>query len=127
MPLGASSVGKEAFKCVLAERWEGDNGIKERSSRFGCATGMEIAGGPRNIVFSTFAETNEQKSPSNGWNNIIIDVVRIGVGIGITGGPTFAVHEGVTSSDILLKVSSNPVLHSRYGVLIHEPHILNGT
>lgn len=53
-------MGNEAFKRVLADRCDGDDsGIMERSSKLGCATGIEIAGGARKIVFSTFARALE--------------------------------------------------------------------
>ena len=59
-PLGASPVGNDALILVLAVVKSGDIGIRHRSSRFGCSVGIVIAGGPRKMVFSTFADTSEK-------------------------------------------------------------------
>ena len=83
-PSGASSVGNDALILVLAVVWNGDIGIRYRSSRFGCSVGSVIVGGPRKMVFSTFADTidaNDSNGSKEAEKKCILDVPYVGTGL----------------------------------------------
>lgn len=61
MPSGASAEGKETLRWVRIVGWVGVRGMRERSSRLGWVVGMVMAGGARNIVFSTLARTRRSR------------------------------------------------------------------
>lgn len=62
VPWGASSVGKDAFSWVRSLEFNGESLSSPRSSSPVSVGGIVAEVGPRKMVFSTLAETEDQRA-----------------------------------------------------------------